>query len=454
MTGFDRRHSWGRLPGRRYWPSKQVWWRDESPSDGSACFIPRGNLRSYGDVADPSAGGTVADMRRLDRFISVDWETGVLRAEAGATMSAITRLALPAGWFLPVVPGTSFVTLGGAIANDVHGKNHVVAGSFGNHVRALGLQRTSWTDVPHVMGRIQDDFGARVIQPGDPLFAATVGGLGLTGVITWAEVQLRAVRSSAFEVEDLGFQCLADAQTAFLESSPAWEYVVAWIDATRGHRQQRRGWFTRARHLSDPDGRDSDRWVDPEPRIRFPPTPVSLINGPSARLFNAVVASKPRPKGVRVAGYAQVLFPLDSVSDWSRAYGPKGLFQHQCALPEATLLSGVEAVLGTIGRHRHPAVLGVLKWFGSAVAPSGLMSFPQPGGSFAVDMPNRGAGTSRLMADLDSVVADHGGRLYPAKDASMSAQTFQDGYPGWRGVEAMRDPQARSSFWDRVTRPL
>lgn len=449
MIGVDRRRSWGRIPGKTYPPVKSIWWRDERPYDGDSSFLPRGNLRSYGDVADPVVGGAVADMRHLDRFISVDWEAGIVTAEAGVTLGAIIRLALPNGWFLPVAPGTSFVTLAGAIANDVHGKNHVVAGAFGNHVRAVGLERTSWHGVPHAEGRTEDQFGARVIRPGDPLFGATVGGLGLSGVITWAELQLRRVSGPMLEVEDLRFRSLAEADEAFRDGSPAWEYVVGWIDATGGRSGARRGWFTRARHSAE-DHNPRQR-MHPEPRFGCPPMPISLINGPSARMFNSVIANKSRPKGARGVSYADVLFPLDSMNEWSKAYGPKGFFQHQCALPEGTLIDGVGAILDAISRHRHPAVLGVLKWFGSGVAPAGLMSFPRPGGSFAVDLPNRGASTDALMTDLDAIVAERGGGLYPAKDNRMAATMFQTAYPEWRAVEALRDPQICSSFWARVT---
>lgn len=451
MSISDSRRSWGRLPSTGQPASKRIWWRDDPLVEDGELFIPRGNLRSYGDVADPVAGGAVADMLRLDRFISVDWENGIVSAEAGVTLEAIIRLALPKGWFLPVTPGTAHVTLGGAIANDVHGKNHIVAGTFGHHVRALSLRRSTWADLTETADRPEDGFGARVISPCDPLFRATVGGLGLTGVIMSAELQLRRVEGPLLDVEDIRFRSLREADQVFQDSSPSWEYVVAWVDATGGKRGQRRGWFTRARHSSHTGGQHAPNIGASRSGPTLPPIPMSLINGPTARAFNALVARKSRPRGVQQVAYDKVLYPLDSVGDWSRAYGPRGFFQHQCALPGAGLIDGVEAILDRIAARRHPAVLGVLKWFGDIPA-AGLLSFPRPGGSFAVDLPNRGSGTEALLRDLDAIVAEYGGRLYPAKDARMSASMFQQGYPDWRGLEAMRDPQILSAFWQRVSR--
>lgn len=450
MSISDSRRSWGRLPSTGQPASKRVWWRDDPLVEDGELFIARGNLRSYGDVADPVVGGSVADLRRLDRFISVDWENGIVSAEAGVILEAIIRLALPNGWFLPVTPGTAHVTLGGAIANDVHGKNHIVAGTFGHHVRALSLRRSTWADLPQTTDRPEDGFGARVISPGDPLFRATVGGLGLTGVIMSAELQLRRVEGPLLDVEDIRFRSLREADQAFQASSPAWEYVVAWVDATGGKRGRRRGWFTRARHSIDPGGKQSRHPSASQGGLALPPVPVSLINGPTARAFNAVVARKSRPSGVQTVRYDKVLYPLDAVGEWSRAYGPHGFFQHQCALPSAGLMDGVEAILDRIATRSHPAVLGVLKWFGEIPA-AGLLSFPRPGGSFAVDLPNRGSATDALLRDLDAIVAEYGGRLYPAKDARMSASMFQQGYPDWRDLEAMRDPQILSAFWQRVS---
>lgn len=450
MSVSDNRRSWGRLPSSMNPVSKRIWWRDDPLATEGEMFIARGNLRSYGDVADPVAGGTVADLRRLDRFIEVDWENGILSAESGVTLEGIIRLVLPNGWFLPVTPGTASVTLGGAIANDVHGKNHIAAGTFGHHVRALSLRRSSWDDLPHVADRAEDESGARVISSADPLFHATVGGLGLTGVIMSAELQLRPVHGPMFDVEDMRFRSLQEADQAFRDSSPGWEYVVAWVDATGGKRGQRRGWFTRARHSAD-TGRHHPRDIGKSSSGPvLPPIPMSLINGPTARAFNAFVARKSRPHGVREVGYTGVLYPLDALGEWSRAYGPRGFFQHQCALPPDTLMDGVEAILDRIAERSHPAVLGVLKWFGEMPA-AGLLSFPMFGGSFAVDLPNRGSATEGLLRDLDAIVTEYSGRLYPAKDARMAASMFQQGYPEWRTLEAMRDPQILSAFWQRVS---
>lgn len=450
MSVSDNRRSWGRLPSAANPESKRVWWRDDPLATEGEMFIARGNLRSYGDVADPVAGGTVADLRRLDRFIDVDWENGILSAESGVTLEAIIRLVLPNGWFLPVTPGTASVTLGGAIANDVHGKNHIAAGTLGHHVRALSLRRSSWEGLPHAAGRGRDEFGAGVIRPGDPLFGATIGGLGLTGVVMSAELQLQRVSGPRFDVEDVRFRSLSEADHAFQESSPSWEYVVAWVDAMGGSRGQRRGWFTRAKHSGGTTGQNDPDTGASSTGPTLPPVPFSLINGASARAFNTLVARRSRPHGVRELGYASVLYPLDLLGEWSRAYGPRGFFQHQCALPRATLMDGVEAILDRIGTRGHPAVLGVLKWFGNMPA-AGLLSFPMPGGSFAVDLPNRGQATEGLLRDLDAIVTEHGGRLYPAKDARMPASMFQQGYPEWRTLEAMRDPQILSAFWQRVS---
>lgn len=392
--------------------------------------IARGMGRSYGDVALQPAG-VVLDMRGLDHLVSLDRDRGVLIVEAGATLTSIQSVIVPQGWSLPVLPGTGFVTVGGAIACDVHGKNHHVAGSFGNHIRAIELARSD-------TGRLwcSREVGAR-------LFHATIGGLGLTGVVVRAELSLVPTAGPWVEAQNIAFAGVGEFLALSAESAEGFEHTVAWVDCV-GSRAGR-GIFER--------GRGIESSGSPAPAYRRSVTwtpPVSLVNSLTLRPFNSLYYGiKSRRRGLRKISTTTFLHPLDAVSGWNRLYGPRGFYQYQCVIPPVHQLDGINALLREVARSGAGSMLAVLKTFGDRAA-EGVISFPRVGTTLALDFPNRGSGLLRLFERLDAIVAEAGGAIYPAKDARMSSAMFQSGFPRWRELLALRDPAMGSMFARRV----
>jgi FAD/FMN-containing dehydrogenase len=387
--------------------------------------------RSYGDVA-LNPGGMLIDCRGLDHFIDFDRETGVVTCEAGVRLADILAvLCQPGsdagGWFLPVSPGTRFVTVGGAIANDVHGKNHHRFGTFGRHVLGFDLARSDGSQCQCSRARETE------------LFAATIGGLGLTGLIMHARLQLRRVAGTAVEIEEIRFEELAEFFALSAESDPGWEYTAAWLDCLR---PSGRGILMRARHLPG--------MAAVPPPLPFE-LPFSPLNGLTLRLFNAFYFRKSgwRRKTRRTESYETALYPLDGIGSWNRLYGRRGFFQFQGVVPIAEAPAAIGALLREIVRSGEGSMLGVLKVFGDAVSP-GLLSFPIAGTTLALDFPDRGASTRSLLERLEHIVVDAGGRIYPAKDSVMSAISFHRGYAHAARFCAQIDPGLSSAFARRV----
>lgn len=397
-------------------------------------FLPRGLGRSYGDLC-VNDGGTLLHTFRRDRLLSFDDVHGVLTCEAGASLADIAEAMLPRGWFLPVVPGTRYVTVGGAIANDVHGKNHHGAGTFGRFVKSCALYRTDWESTQQLAGD-------------DQMFHGVVGGLGLTGVIREASVQLKRVPGPGIEQETklFGGDGSIDDYLALDEASKPWEYTVGWIDTMdRGLR----GVFFRGRHC---DG--LDEWLTPKPAKLTVPfdAPQWLLGRWSAKTFNALYyrANSLRTARRETIPLWQYFFPLDSVNHWNRAYGKRGFIQYQFVVPTAAARDTVPRILAHLREANVASYLAVIKTFGDLPSP-GFMSFPMAGTTVALDIPAPDAHDRRALDRADAMVADVGGRVYPAKDARMSATMYQRFFPQWRELEAMRDPAISSSFWRRVT---
>jgi FAD/FMN-containing dehydrogenase len=425
--------SWGRHPKL---PQRAVRlnWRSAGWPTVAAPALPRGNGRSYGDSC-LSDGGTLLDARGLDRFIAFDAVAGRLACESGVLLGDILDLVLPKGWFLPVVPGTRLVTVGGAIANDIHGKNHHARGSFGNHVTSLELLRSDGRRI--VCGPTKEP----------EWFAATVGGLGLTGLITRAELQLIPVAGPWLEVETIRFANLDAFFALAAEADRSHEYTVAWIDCLARGRYLGRGLFYRATHAPDPN---NGRIPPPSRTVRIPiAPPVSVFNAATLRPLNALYYLRPRPRRT-VQHYLPYFFPLDSTLEWNRLYGPLGFLQHQCVVPHPAAPTSVAAILDEVATSGTGSLLAVLKTFGT-VASRGWLSFPRPGTTLALDFPFRGQETLALLDRIDRIVMAAGGRVYPAKDARMSGDVFRQSFPRWVEVEAMRDPGIASAFWRRVT---
>jgi len=394
-------------------------------------LLAYGQGRSYGDSC-LNNDGTLLLTRGLDQFIDFDAETGVVTCESGVALGEVLDVVMPRGWFLPVTPGTQLATVGGAIANDVHGKNHHRAGSFGDHVLTFELLRS--------------DGSRRQLQPGDPLFAATVGGLGLTGLITWARIQLQRVQGPWMQVESLRFDRLEDFFTLSAQSETSHEYTVAWVDCLARGASLGRGHFLRANHAAaGVSGRAPGR------SLAIPVTPpISLVNRLTLRPFNAFYYHRQRARRQEsVQHYRPYFYPLDGIRDWNRLYGRKGFLQHQCVLPPAQARDATRALLEQIARSGQGSFLAVLKEFGDRAAP-GLLSFARAGTTLALDFPRRGPDVLALLDRLDAVVAEAGGAIYPAKDARMSPAMFRAGQPGLEAFLPHIDPAFSSSFWRRV----
>lgn len=387
--------------------------------------------RSYGDVC-LNPGGTLWCTTGLDHFIAFDERTGRLVCEAGVLLRDIQRLVVPRGWILPVTPGTQLVTVGGAIANDVHGKNHHVLGSFGDHLQRLTIIRSDG-EVIHCGPNERADW-----------FAATIGGLGLTGVVTQADIQLRRVAGQWLNTETIPYADLDEFFRLADDSEAEWEHTVSWIDCITGGGGRglfMRGNPTHAEERSIPLGR----------KLTMPfVSPVSLVNRLSLRTFNTFYYHlKKWRAGNAIAHYETFFYPLDNLLEWNRMYGPKGFFQYQSVVPRAVGRDVVQTMLKEIARSGGGSFLAVLKTFGNR-QPVGMMSFPQPGVTLALDFPNRGERTHKLFERLDAIVREAKGRLYLAKDARMPKELFEAGYPRLAEFIQYRDPGISSGLSRRL----
>lgn len=434
---MGRYPSWGLYP-----PAEQarrvVEWRDEALdlADDGGAVLPRGLGRSYGDSCLID-GGTLLDTTRLDHLIEFDRLTGRVRCEAGVSFADLLPVILPHGWFLPVTPGTRFVTVAGALANDVHGKNHHRAGTFGCFVTAFELCRSD---------------GRRLLcspQENVELFRATIGGMGLTGLVSWVEFRLKRVPGVAIDVESLRFENLDGFFEIAADSDARHEYTVAWIDCMAKGRALGRGLFLRGNHAESADR----RLVAPARRLRLPfHAPSLLLNRWTLRAFNALYHARQRRTVVRrQTHFVPFFYPLDAIENWTRLYGKRGFLQYQCLVPEARGAASIREILERIAETGEGSFLAVLKQFGDVRSP-GLLSFPRPGLTLALDFPNRGKSTFALLEALDGIVCEVGGSVYPAKDARMSSRSFRRYFPQWEQLEALRDPRICSDFWRRVTR--
>ncbi len=428
--------SWGGLPPAAGLPGlaaaarEERWWSQRSAAlPDAAPLLAYGNGRSYGDVC-LNAGGVLLQTRGIDRFIAFDETTGVLTCEAGVLLAEIITSFVPRGWFLPVTPGTRFVTVGGAIANDVHSKNHHRAGSFGCHVRRFELVRS--------------DGSRRVCSPSENAewFAATVGGLGLTGLITWVEIELKRLPGVEIEVAATRFEGLGEFFAINDAAEAHHEYTVAWVDCLAA---RPRGIFLAGDHVA---AMPSAAGKAPGGLPLGPPQlPFSLINSLSLRAFNLAYYHRPLAASSRTH-FLPFFYPLDGVPNWNRLYGSRGFFQYQFVVPMAAR-EALADVLVAIARSGQGSFLSVLKTFGARKSP-GLLSFPQPGVTLALDFPNRGAATLALFDRLDAIVGAAGGRLYAAKDARMSAEFFRKSNPRLDEFMRFTDPNFSSDFSRRV----
>ena len=428
--------SWGRYPT---YPARIVPlnWQSDFPAaiaDMHNGALPVGMGRSYGDVCLLKDGNLLLTTG-MNRLLHFDAETGILTAEAGATLAQILDFSVPRGFFLPVSPGTKYVTLGGAIANDIHGKNHHVAGTFGAHVTEFELVRS--------------DGSRRICSPTENLdyYAATIGGLGLTGVITWAKLRMKPIVSRAIDYEGIQYHGV-DEFLDLTRQSEHIEYTVSWIDCASTGKNFARGVFMQGDHSTVP----AELKPSPEPKLVFPfDAPGFALNHTTVSLFNTAFFHKQlKPRVKMLQDYEPFFYPLDKVLHWNRMYGKDGLLQFQYAIPWESAREGTIAILQEVAKSGLASFLAVLKVFGDVPSP-GMMSFPQAGVTLALDFPIKANKSFPLFERLADMTRDFGGRLYPAKDAAMTAAQFQAFYPQWENFARYRDPMLTSSFWERVT---
>ncbi len=400
-------------------------------------WLPRGAGRSYGDVP-LIAAGTLVTTSELDRIEHFDAATGRCLVQSGCTLAQIHHHVMPLGWHLNVVPGTQFVTVGGAIANDIHGKNHHVSGTFGRYVIGFELVRS--------------DASTRWITAADhpDLFAATIGGLGLTGLITKVELQLTRIPSTAITTRSIKTATLTETMEVLREADATWPYSVAWVDLQGAFERRGRGHVLVGRHASSGAGYEPPSIVARHAWLGVVGRP--FLQPAFVRLGNAVKYGLQRSRERdAVMSYRDFFHPLDGIARWNSVYDPRGFLQYQFVVPNDAGYQTIVDILRAMERADLPMYLAVLKRFGSIASP-GWLSFPQPGWTLAMDIPiRRGTEPADLREHLDPIVVAQGGRLYPAKDAAMSAATFQRTYPAWTRMAEIKDPAITSAFWQRVT---
>ena len=432
---MEKHLSWNKVP--RITPTQTDYIQNTdfqfSQYDGSLTIHGLG--RSYGDVC-LTKNGTMLVTTGINRLIEFEPHEGTIVAEAGITLDEILHLITNRGWFLPVVPGTRYITLGGAVANDIHGKNHHQVGSFGNYVKRFGLLRSNGENLT-----CSEDLNKE-------LFRATIGGLGLTGVITWVEISLSPIKSKFIEISTERFEHIQDYWIVNRELEKDWEYTVAWIDCLSNEKKLGRGVFLSGKHTEETTSHINYK----DRKITFPfEPPFSFVNNLSGKLVNTLYYRINSSKKSSIKHYQPFMFPLDAVNKWNRVYGRKGFFQYQCVFPSEVSEYGVKEVLKIIRKGNQKSYLGVVKNFGN-IESKGILSFSRPGTTLALDFRNRGQETLNLFKQLDSVVAEFKGALYPAKDARMSGEMFRASFPRYEEFLKFVDPKFSSSFWERVSR--
>lgn len=430
--------SFGRYP--KHYPADviKLQWRKELPDIDkiSTSILPYGCGKSYGDVC-LNKNGTLIDTRGMNKLIDFDEENETITCEAGMTLSALLDFLVPRGYFLAVTPGTKHITVGGAIANDVHGKNHHRMGTFGTQTLKFELVRSDGTSM--ICSRDENP----------DMFAATIGGLGLTGLITWAEFRVIRIPSPYIKMDSIKFDNLEEFFKINSEADKRFDYTVSWIDCTASGSRIGRGIYTGG-NFFDQHTRTSDMKEGGSPP-NFP-LEYPFINNATVNIFNKLYFNKQINKTeTSVTHYNPFFYPLDAVEGWNKAYGKKGFLQYQFLVPFGKEYDTVYLLLRKISESGLSSFLTVMKTFGNVSSP-GMLSFPRPGVNLAIDFRYEGQKTLDTLDLLDDIVRSADGSIYPAKDAHMSGEDFRRFYPNWVEFKKYKDPMFSSSFWRRVTK--
>jgi FAD/FMN-containing dehydrogenase len=435
---------WGNYPRAEvveYSPSRL----SECPDDGDTAYLARGLGRSYGDAGLPAAGVESLNTQFLKQLISFDPETGILEAEAGISLADILRYFVPKGFFLPVTPGTKFVTLGGAVASNVHGKNHHHKGSIENFVKKLRVRTPTGTFEC-----------SPTVRP--DLFRGTVSGYGLTGLIETVTLQMRPIETSYFRTLNVPARNLDELFALFEQHDQTYEFSAAWIDTLAKGRSMGRAVLFLGEHakrdeLSSKQARDPYKLPN-NLDLNVPiMAPSGLLNPFTLKFFNQGVYSiKKQGTTERIEDYDTFFYPLDWFHNWNRAYGRRGFLQYQYIIPDPHGVEGTRACLEFLSRHKIGSFLSVLKRYGDDHP---IIPFAKSGYGLAMDLPFR-HDTLPLLEELDKIVIRYGGRVYLSKDARLSGSTFREMYPTehieWREVIATYNPNR--TVWSAMAERL
>lgn len=399
-------------------------------------YLPRGLGRSYGDVC-LNENGKLILTNKYDSLIAFNKETGYLKCESGISLNEILNLIVPQGWFLPVVPGTSYVSVGGAIANDIHGKNHHKFGTFGNSVIEIELLRSDG-EVLKCSEKENYDF-----------FKATIGGLGLTGLILSATIKLIKVQSQYISTKRQSFRSIEEYFDLNSANDNKFDYTVSWVDFPSNNNREIRGIYHSGNHESNFSSHKNSKNRNLTLSLPFYP-PISLVNNLSINILNSIYFRLNKLSKNNLQHYRNFFFPLDLIKNWNKAYGKKGFYQYQFVVPLQSSELVMNQVFKILDEKNHRPALGVLKNFGS-VKSVGMLSFPTEGVTLAIDLQNKGKETLSLLNRLDEILLQNNGRIYPAKDARMSKEMFLSNYKNFDHFLKFIDPRFSSTFLERVS---
>lgn len=431
--------SWGRQPQKKQKElivvrdliETQI--KDYSKSEE---VLPYGQGRSYGDSC-LNTQGVLLSSEQINHFISFDKEQGIIESYAGVTLEDLLELIVPEGWFLPVSPGTKYISLGGAVANDIHGKNHHIEGTFGNHVLEINLVRSNGEKIKCSKEQNSD------------LYSATIGGLGLTGFILSIKIKLKKISSAFIDVETFKFKGFSEFMHLTQQSDSNYEYTVSWFDCMVDNAEEIKGLFMRGNHSQEGKLCSKNKKLANIPIIpKF-----SFVNKLSMKLFNNLYYLKQISKFNKSRLHYDLFFyPLDLVPNWNLLYGQSGFVQLQFVIPIETAHKTIDKVILLIKKYQTGSSISVLKAFGEMKSP-GLLSFPRKGITIAMDFPYK-SDTKEMMHKIYDLILEQQGAIYPAKDMLMSSDHFTKSFDNIDIFKNFIDPRFNSDLWQRVNKKI